>query len=79
MVPDSLRRWFVVHCIVDLLFAIPLLIAPRALLTLLGGTQFDLFTAGLVAAALFGIGLESCLGCSAGPEATCGMLSLKII
>jgi len=79
MVPDGLRRWFVIHCIVDVLFAVPLLIAPRALLTLFSGTQFDPFTARLVAAALFGIGLESYLGRNAGVEAMRGMLNLKII
>jgi len=78
-VPNGLRTWFVVHFVVDLLFAIPMMIAPVATLTLFGWQTIDPFTTRIVAAALFGIGIESWLGRNAGREAYQGMLNLKII
>ena len=44
------------HFVVDMLFAIPLFIAPTWLLTLFGFSVIEPLTARLVAAALFGIG-----------------------
>ncbi len=79
MVPSSLRRWFVVHFVVDLLTAIPLFIAPRAVLGALGWNAIDPLMTRLVAAALLGIGIESLLGRDAGVESFRGMLNLKII
>ena len=79
MVPDSLRRWFVVHFVVDMLFALPLLIAPLPLMRLFGWQTVDPFTARLVGAALLAIGGESFLGRNAGVESFRGMLNLKII
>lgn len=35
-VPRALRGWFVVHCVVDLIFAVPLLIAPVTTLQIFG-------------------------------------------
>jgi hypothetical protein len=78
-VPAALRTWFVVHFIADMIFAIPLMIAPRFTLELLGWQSVDLLGARIVAAALFGIGIESYLGRNAGQEAFIGMLNLKII
>jgi hypothetical protein len=78
-IPRALRSWFVVHFVVDMLFAIPLMLAPEVFLGMLGWQQVDTFTARLVAAALFGIGIESWLGRNAGREAFIGMLNLKII
>jgi len=78
-IPNSLRTWFVIHCIVDVIFAIPMLIVPAAFLSLFGWTNVDPFMTRLVAAALMGIGLESYLGRNAGVEAFQGMLNLKII
>ena len=78
-IPNSLRTWFVIHCIVDVVFAIPMLVAPVAFLSLFGWTTVDPFMTRLVAAALMGIGLESYLGRNAGVEAFQGMLNLKII
>ena len=79
MIPKSLRTWFVIHFILDLIFAIPLLLAPRAFLGLLGWTSIDPIASRLVGAALMGIGVESYLGRNAGSEAYRGMLNLKII
>lgn len=78
-VPAALRTWFVVHCIVDLVFAVPLFFFPEKFLALLGWPFFDPLTVRLVAAALFGIGLESYLGRNSGVERYRGMLRLKII
>jgi len=78
MVPDRLRWWFVVHFILDLAAAIPLFIAPQ-ILGWLGWPAVDPISTRLVAAALFGIGIESLLGRNAGVEAFRGMLNLKII
>ena len=62
MVPRSLRFWFVVHFVVDFIFAVPLLLAPVWLMTLFGFESPDPFTGRLVGAALLGIGGESLLG-----------------
>ena len=78
-VSRGLRTWFVIHFVVDMLFAIPLLFFPRELLALLSWTTYDPMTARLVGAALMGIGLESLLGRNASAETFRAMLNLKII
>jgi len=79
MVTQSLRNWFIVHFAVDILFAVPLLIAPEFTLNLLGWTTVDPLTTRLVGAALMGIGLESLLGRNAPDDVFRAMLNLKII
>ena len=79
MVPQSLRFWFIVHFVIDFVFAVPLLIAPVWLLTLFGFENPDPFTARLVGAALLGIGGESLLGWEGLLDAFRAMLNLKII
>lgn len=78
-VPPSLRAWFVVHCVVDLLFAAPLFIAPVTTMRLFGWSAVDPFTVRLVAAALVGIGVESYLGRNGTLEQFRGMLRLKVL
>jgi len=78
-VPQALRTWFVIHFVTDLLFAIPLMIAPEWMLSLVGWQTVDPFTARLAAAALFGIGIESYLARNASAESFRNMLNLKII
>lgn len=78
-IPQALKTWFVIHFLVDMLFAIPLMLAPNWLLGLVGWQSIDPYTARLAAAALFGIGIESFLSRSAGVDAYRGMLTLKII
>lgn len=78
-VPKALKNWFVIHFVVDMLFAIPLMLAPVATLRIFDWQTIDPFTTRIVAAALFGIGIESWLGRNAGREAYLGMLNLKII
>ena len=58
-IPPSLRIWFIIHGIVDLLFAIPLVSYPKQTLTFLGWTIIDPFATRLVGAALLGMGLVS--------------------
>ncbi len=79
MISDKLRFWFVVHFVVDMLFAVPLFIAPVWLLGVFGWHVVDPLTSRLVAAALFGIGVESFLGRNAGHETFRGMLNLKLV
>ena len=79
MVSDRLRFWFVVHFVVDMLFAVPLFIAPEWMLTLFGWQNVDPLTSRMVAAALFGIGIESFLGRYAQVDVFRGMLNLKLI
>lgn len=78
-VPHSLRRWFVIHFAADMLFAIPLLLTPEAIMPLLGWTVVDPITSRLVGAALLGIGIESLLGRNASREVFKAMLNLKVI
>jgi hypothetical protein len=78
-VPKALKVWFMIHCVVDLLFAIPLMVFPGGFLTLLGWRSIDPIASRLVAAALFGIGIESGLAWTAPADAYRAMLGLKII
>lgn len=77
-VPKALRVWFVVHFIADVIAALPLFIRPD-ILGMLGWESVDPYTTRLVAAALFGIGIESWLGRNAEAEIFKNMLNLKII
>jgi hypothetical protein len=58
-VPPSLRTWFQVHCAIDVIAAIPLLLFPGKILGLLGWTAVDPVTTRLCGAALMGIGTAS--------------------
>jgi hypothetical protein len=78
-IPQALRTWFVIHFATDMLFALPLMIAPEKILNLLGWQMVDPYATRVAAAALLGIGIESYLGRNAGAEAFRRMLSLKII
>jgi len=79
MVPPSLRAAFVVHFLADVLFAVPLFLAPEFVLRTVGFTHVDPIATRLVAAALFGIGIESLLGRNAPVEVFRQMLNLKLI
>jgi len=78
-IPATLKGWFVVHFVVDTLIAVPLFIAPVFLLKLLNWQSIDPIMARMVAAALFGIGIESLLCIKLGKDAFMAMLNLKII
>jgi hypothetical protein len=79
MVPNSLRIWFVIHFAVDVLFAIPLFLAPVLFLTLFGWETVDPLATRMVGAALMAIGVESLLSWRANAAIYRGMLNLKII
>lgn len=74
-----LRIWFVIHFFADVLFAVPLFLFPEDMLSLAGWQSVDPVAARGVAAALFGIGIESYLARNAGIEAYRNLLNLKII
>ncbi|MBI9097649.1 MAG: hypothetical protein JEY91_04185 [Spirochaetaceae bacterium] len=78
-VPRSLKMWFVVHFFADILFAIPMFFLPVKFFTALGWEQIDPIATRMVAAALFGIGIESLLSRNATIDSFKTMLSLKII
>lgn len=74
-----LGYWFILHFLLDVLFALPLMIAPAWFLSLLGWKTIDPYTARIAAAALFGIGIESLLGHKGTIGSFKSMLNLKII
>jgi hypothetical protein len=78
-VPRALRRWFVVHGVVDWIFAVPLFLFPDAFLPALGWTVVDPMAARGVAAALVGIGTQSLLSRNATAPVYRELLSLKIL
>jgi hypothetical protein len=79
MVPRSLRTWFVVHFWADVLVAVPLFLAPHWTLSLLGWQAVDPLATRLVAAALFGIGIQSLVGRNEDVATFRALLNLKII
>lgn len=78
-IPEVLRRWFVAHFLVDMVFAIPMMITPIAFLKMFGWQTVDPIVTRVAAAALFGIGIESYLGRNGQLDQYLGMLNLKII
>ena len=78
-VPKSLRYWFVVHFIIDIIFALPLLLLPGKFMAFIGWSTVDPIMSRLVGAALLGIGTESLLGRNANRDVFKAMLNLKII
>ena len=78
-IPTALKNFFILHFWIDILFAIPLMIIPGLFLEWVGWPYLDPLTVRLVAAALFGIGIESYLGRNKDRTGYLGMLRLKII
>jgi ADP-ribose pyrophosphatase YjhB (NUDIX family) len=78
-VPQSLRTWFFVHFLVDIVIALPLIVAPEAFLSLLNWGVIDPIAARLVGAALFAIGVESLWMKDSTLPAYLSMLRLKIL
>lgn len=76
-ISPSLKIWFKIHCVVDVLFALPLIIAPQWLLSLFGFTSVVPVLARLVGAALLAIGITSLF--TRTKEQFEIMLTLKII
>jgi hypothetical protein len=78
-VPSSLRTWFKIHFLIDIIIAIPLILSPYLILDLLGFYVESPLTARLVGAALLGIGGASFAMHNKGIESYNSMLTLKII
>ncbi|HEY4187004.1 MAG TPA: hypothetical protein VGP07_18145 [Polyangia bacterium] len=78
-VPASLRTWFAVHALIDVVCGVPLLLFPELVLPRLGWTAVDPVTTRLVGAALLGIGVQSWRGRNDGVEAFRAMLGLKVV
>ena len=76
---DRLSYWFIAHGIVDILFAIPLMVVPETFLEALGWQVVDPFVARVVGAALIGIGGESLIAMRAEFYSVKRMLELKIL
>lgn len=77
-VSPALRLAFKVHCLVDLSFAIPLLVYPN-FMSIFGFQSIDPFSSRLFAAALFAIGLSSWSTDDMSREVFRKMLRLKIL
>lgn len=78
-IPASLRNWFVAHFVIDIIFAVPLIIAPEIILPIIGWNNVDPLATRLVGAALFGIGVESLLSKNSGADVFAALLNLKIL
>lgn len=78
-VPTILRNLFIVHFIVDILFAVPLFFFPQQFLLYFGWETIDVVSIRLVAAALCAIGIESWIGRNASIQSFRTMLRLKVI
>jgi hypothetical protein len=78
-VPGALKTWFIIHFAADIVFALPLLIAPEAFLGFLGWEVVNPMSARLVGAALVGIGTESFLCRNDGLEVFRALLRLKVL
>lgn len=78
-VPASLRLWFVVHAAVDVAAAVPLLLAPEAILPRLGWAAVDPVSTRLVGAALAGIGVASWRARHASAAVVRALVGLKLV
>ena len=78
-VPESLRKWFIVHFVIDILFAIPLIFFPLKLFNFFEISNVDPLMSGLVGAALIGIGGASLLNHKRNKESYLIMLELKLL
>lgn len=78
-IPKGLRHWFIIHFIVDMLFAVPLILFPTWLLSILGFETTNLLLARLVGATLVGIGGTSFIMHKKDISAYLTMLQLKLL
>lgn len=78
-VPPSLRFWFKIHFLADMLFGLPLLLAPEWIMSLFQLPLESSITARLLGAALIGIGGNSLLMNKKSAQTYRAMLNLKIL
>ncbi len=79
LIPPGIKTWFLIHFVVDMLFAIPLIFFPEGILSWFGWENVDPITSRLVGAALLGIGGESFFSRNASRDTYRALLRLKII
>lgn len=78
-VPPSLRTWFVVHAVLDLVCGVPLLLCPELVLPHLGWASVDPVMTRLVGAALLAIGAQAWRSRGAGVEVYRALLGLNVV
>lgn len=78
-IPHTLKIWFIIHFIIDILFAIPLLLFPFWVSHILNIPEADSLAIRLVGAALVAIGISSLLYKDAHIYTYNALLSLKIL
>ena len=78
-IPKSLQIWFIIHFIVDVIFAIPLIFFPIWILDLFGLPASESVMARLVGAALIGIGGASLFSYKKTKESYDILLTLKLL
>lgn len=78
-IPHALKIWFIIHFIIDILFAIPLLLFPFWVSHILNIPEVDSLAIRLVGAALLAIGISSLLYKDAHIYTYNALLSLKIL
>ncbi len=79
IVPNALKKWFVLHFVIDIIVALPLMLMPVTVLEVLGWENIDPIATRLFAAALFAIGIKSYIGRNLNIAVYDAMLNLKII
>jgi len=79
MIPKSLKTWFVIHFLLDIIFGLPLLLIPTAAANFLGFEIIQTLPLRLVGAALIGIGSTSIIKRDANIDSYKSLLTLKII
>jgi hypothetical protein len=77
-IPRSLRIWFLIHFMVDILIGFPLLVLPERTLELIMFEHESYLFVRLVGAALIGIGVVSLVMHNAGRESYHALLLLKL-
>lgn len=79
MVPQLLRRLFILHFVLDYIIAVPLMLAPQRMMMFLGWHSPESVATRLAAAALIAIGGISLLAHNAGSETYRLMLTMKLL
>lgn len=79
IVPSSLKLWFSIHFIADILFAVPMMVVPEQFLLFWGLDVGESLPVRLAAAALIGIGGNSFLMRKKNVDVYLSMLNLKIL
>jgi hypothetical protein len=78
-IPNSLKMWFIIHFIIDTIFAIPLIFFPSWIIGLFGLPSSEAVMARLVGAALIGIGGASFFSYKGTKENYDILLTLKLL